>query len=187
MIPIFQSQEECHAWRRQKMLLMLATAAAKNLPCPTNQEFCDALGYTNHGSASRMFYHLARDRRIVILRQGRRRVVGIVATGAKTQDYCEERMRLLLDTASALWNVPTHKIMGPSRKHEFVAPRFALYQVARETNLRLVEVARFMARDHSTIRYGQKQGMERARRSNIYRERMDKLRAICGQAQVAAA
>ena len=63
---------------------LLKAAATANLPCPSNSDFCSALGWASQSGAANMLARLEGKGLIRVWRFARSRVVEIVSSGEKT-------------------------------------------------------------------------------------------------------
>lgn len=160
------------------ILQALTDAADKGEVCPDNRTLAKLVGYADPSCASALVYRLEAWGLIEVEGRGYLRVITICATGAKTAVRSEKVGRAIVRDAAAIWGVRPAGIFGPDTIRTYAQPRFAAYLVSNEVGMKLAEIGRFMARDHSTVIYGTRMARQHEQRDPEYAARLNALRNL---------
>lgn len=163
------------------MLRMIVAAAEEGRACPSNEEFCIALGCKARCTAWQYLTKLEADRRIRIIGRGRDRIVRVMLTGKETAAHSNMSAFKAIEAAALIWKVPVKTITGKGRFKGIIHPRFAASLAAVEMGATYSKTGRMMGgRDHSTIVYAVDQAREMEKRDPRFAAAMARLRTDCG-------
>jgi len=153
-------------------------AAVENMPCPTNSQMRQMLGYDTDFTVSHAIHKMAGRGLFELRRHGNSRQI-VFPDGEET--LCPlEAIEDVIAKAGAVFDVLCSAIFGPERNTKVIRARHAAMAVACEAGYARALVGRVLARDHSTVCHAIDMVGERERRNARYSMQVQELRYAAG-------